>query len=232
MPPFIPISQSVHVVGRKKGGKNKPNPNLPPPEDAPKVREAVLAKRRNSAHLPRKQQTASAEAIKRSEDLKKALDLRLSGYSTRQIGALIGRAPSWVVTAIEQYNRENPSESAEAYRIVITERQQALIQTHWENRHDPKSADIIIKCDNLIANVTGAKAPERSEISGPGGGPLALTATPSSARLIVKEIFGDVTPTNVIDAELVPSAPDLSPPQLTGSVDPPGDDSGAGGNGA
>lgn len=128
--------------------------------------------------MPRKQNLGPKVAAKRldaAEAVAKACRLRREGKHIREIAAELGRSIGWVSEEINRAIREFPKEDAAALREHLLSREEALIATHWPNRHDPDSAKVIHASDKIIADIAGLYAPTKTELTGKDGGPVLVT---------------------------------------------------------
>lgn len=133
----------------------------------------------------------SVVAVVRSEDVTKALDLKRTGATIREIAVALNRSVGWVHKAIADYVDEHPAHNLEAYRHEVRERHEAIIASHWDLRREPAHARAIQDSEKILIAVNGAAAPTQTEVRSLSVG---VEATPEKARAVMRQLFGDVTP--------------------------------------
>ena len=103
------------------------------------------------------------------------------GYTSRQ------SASKDFIRALEQRRDEQAAEVS-VYRQEMNERLEALLEAAWDNATmgDPKAIETVLKVLDRQAKLNGLDAPVKSELSGPDGGPLALTsASPEDLAALI-----------------------------------------------
>lgn len=122
-------------------------------------------------------QRAGPRKVKRGERLISIIELRISGLTYEEIGRKLGvsrqRAHQLVMKAIAEQQRELDEDVKRLVHIELR-RVEAIISQLWPRRYDPRVADSILRAIERRAKLAGLDAPERRELSGPGGTPLGL----------------------------------------------------------
>jgi len=124
--------------------------------------------------MHKKASKTAARRIIAAERRLRALELRKQGYSYTEIGKAVGtsaqHAHRMVVKELERISAKL-SENADELRELQLERLRDLLLALW-----PKAAhgnlqviDRVLKILQEISKLTGIAAPERHELTGPGG---------------------------------------------------------------
>lgn len=126
------------------------------------------------------------------ERRKRAYELHvLEGRTFDEVAELLGVCNRGnVYRMVERYEMEllagGPSGNQLAHRermrmLGITQR---LMQEYWPARSDPDVAAFIVQLQDRRCKLVGADAPQRTEITGKDGGPIAVDATLAQRNLI------------------------------------------------
>jgi hypothetical protein len=109
--------------------------------------------------------------VRRTDDMWRAWKLFRGGMTYRDISRILecslGKAHSLVKDARDQIT----TREREDLVTEITERQRALISSHWRTRKDPDSAKVIHASDKLLVSIFGLET-KRTELTGKDGAPL------------------------------------------------------------
>ena len=128
-------------------------------------------------NLHPKESGTSRRRVEAQERRAKALSLRIAGASYQQIaealGCSVGAAHKYVKTELERLDRI-AKERAEELRRLQLERLAELLISVWPKakRGDLQAIDRALKLMQEISKLTGIAAPERHELTGPGGSQL------------------------------------------------------------
>lgn len=153
--------------------------------------------------MPASKAQRAAAAAKR----KKAVALALAGMDWQSIADQTGYAsPGAACTAVNEalkINLREQSELVEELRAVEIARYDRLQAAFWPkaiSEKDPKAAEVVLKCIAGRNKLTGTEAPLRTEHSGPGGGPIALTGAQMDEFEAILTA-GDVTASSTADRQ-------------------------------
>jgi DNA-binding transcriptional regulator YbjK len=116
--------------------------------------------------MRRRKNATGPIAVKAADDTAKALDLKRSGHTIRQIAATIGRSVGWVHSAIQKYVDQHPYPHLQALRAEVMDRQAAIIASHWATRTNARSAKVIQESDKILIQITGIEAKKEVDVSG------------------------------------------------------------------
>lgn len=92
----------------------------------------------------------------------KAYELRLQGQSYVEIGDRMGISPSQARNFVREgltYIQEELVEKVEEMRTLELERIDAMLASHWDHRHIPRHADVILKLQERRAKLVGLDVP-------------------------------------------------------------------------
>lgn len=127
---------------------------------------------------------SKAQRAAAAEKRKKAVALALAGMDWQSIADQTGYAsPGAACTAVNEalkVNLREQSEAVEELRAVEIARYDRLQAAFWPKaigEKDPKAAEVVLKCIAGRNKLTGTEAPLRTEHTGPGGAPIAFTAS-------------------------------------------------------
>lgn len=126
----------------------------------------------------------------------KALELRISGLTIREIATTLGKAISTVHEAIECEIREIPAAGVNALREVQGAQLDALVRGHLAKarRGDAEAAHVVISAIRQKAKLFGLDAPTRNEHTGANGGPIrTFDMSKLSSEQIDRLIDGDIS---------------------------------------
>jgi hypothetical protein len=138
----------------------------------------------------------AGEQIQRAEWVAEAVRLAVKGLSVRKIGLLVGKSHTAVCEALrEQFEARQPDpKEVELARAMKRERLHRQLDA-WVPRSlnmkpqvvidgfgqkviirapDKDAAMVVAKFEELLARLEGTDAPKRTELSGPGGGPVPI----------------------------------------------------------
>jgi hypothetical protein len=122
----------------------------------------------------------SRQRIGRSERANQALELRKAGKTFVEIGKKMGvspqRAHALVTQELVRLNATRSEAAAEVCRLEL-ERLDVLLAGLWGNAKagDTCAVDRVLSIMARRAKLIGLDAPEKRELTGKGGSPLALT---------------------------------------------------------
>lgn len=126
---------------------------------------------------------SKAQRAAAAEKRKKAVALALAGMDWQSIADQTGYAsPGAACTAVNEalkIHLREQGELVEELRAVEVARYDRLQAAFWPKaitEKDPKAAEVVLKCIAGRTKLTGTEMPARTELTGPGGGPIALTA--------------------------------------------------------
>jgi hypothetical protein len=127
---------------------------------------------------------SKAQSAKAADKRKRAVALRLAGMDWQAVADQTGYAsPGAACTAVNEalkVNLREQNEVVEELRAVEIARYDRLQAAFWPKaigEKDPKAAEVVLKCIAGRNKLTGTEAPIRAEHSGPGGSPIAFTAS-------------------------------------------------------
>lgn len=119
----------------------------------------------------------SAGTIERETLTVQALRMRKGGATFRQIARTlnisISTAHEYVSSAIAEL-RDEKSDLAIAVRDLQLVRLDSMLRQLWRKRDQPRVADTILRMMQREADLVGADAPKRTELSGPNGRPMQV----------------------------------------------------------
>jgi hypothetical protein len=123
-----------------------------------------------------------ARAVKRADDVAKALDLRREGQSLRDISAAINRSVAWVHKELERYTREHPAANLEELRLEADANLRLLLKqvmpiaTGRKAKLESKlwAIDRALKIRKQLTDLHGLDAPTKTvfDVSGLSDGQL------------------------------------------------------------
>lgn len=126
---------------------------------------------------------SKAQSAKAADKRRKAVALRLAGMDWQSVADQAGYAsPGAACTAVSEALKANlreQNEVVEELRAVEIARYDRLQAAFWPKaigEKDPKAAEVVLKCIAGRNKLTGTEMPARTELTGLGGGPVALTA--------------------------------------------------------
>ena len=125
---------------------------------------------------------AAPDRIRSSERRKLALEMRARGLPYREIGEQLGvsmqAAHRLVVTALEALRTET-GEAAADLRTLELERCDKMLAGLWEaaTSGDTGAVSAALRVAERRSRLLGLDAPQKAEVSGPAGQPIALEAT-------------------------------------------------------
>lgn len=110
-----------------------------------------------------------------------AVRLALKGWSTRRIGAKLGRHHSTVADALNvEFERVRPSEEDVCRRRSVLGEQLEEQIASWRPRSlkgDKDAAAVLVRFKDRYAKLWGLDAPVKTELSGAEGGPLVINVS-------------------------------------------------------
>lgn len=144
---------------------------------------------------------SSYRKLQAAERRKKSWEMRVGGARLQQIadafGVSIGTAQEDIRVMLKEY-REHYAEKAEEAASLDLQRLDELILTYWENRHEPKCGNLLLKLLEQRGKIHGYNAPTKVEVNN------ATTADSLSPEALKKQIEAHLSNTNVIsDARTV-----------------------------
>ncbi|MCL8016984.1 hypothetical protein [Streptomyces sp. AS02] len=126
---------------------------------------------------------SKAQRAAAAEKRKKAVALALAGMDWQSIADQTGYAsPGAACTAVNEalkLHLREQGELVDQYRTIQIAQYDRLQAAFWPKaitEKDPKAAEVVLKCIAGRSKLTGTEMPARTELTGPGGGPIALTA--------------------------------------------------------
>ena len=135
-----------------------------------------------------KDSKASAKRLKGAENRGRALELRKSGASYRQIGEALGislqRAHQLIMNELDRLSQLRLGTADELRRLELERLEMiALAIVSQVKKGDIKAGHLWLKTCESRRKLLGLDAPARAEISGPDGGPIETTD--AKERLLV-----------------------------------------------
>lgn len=130
--------------------------------------------------------------IRKNEQMLQALELRRAGASYQQIAnALsVSKTRAWkiVKAALDELVQQR-DDTAERVRELELYRLNKLRLALDPKKSDPRVADTLIRISAREAKLRGLDAPQKTELSGPNGGPIQTEEEkPDYSRLTVDEL--------------------------------------------
>ncbi len=124
----------------------------------------------------------------------RAIQLRVEGWSYREIAEELKVSVSTAfgdVESVIERNRQEANENAEKARRIALQRIDVAVRGLMPDVRsgNARSAEVMAKLEERRAKLIGLDAPEKRELTGADGGPLAV-ATPEAAARAVRELFG------------------------------------------
>ena len=120
-------------------------------------------------------QESPKRKVKKHQQMIQALELRAAGASYRQIGETLGvskpRAFRIVSAALDELT-VHCRDTAERVRLLELHRLDRYRLALDGKKSDPRTADTLIRISERVAKLHGLDAPQKTELSGPNGGPL------------------------------------------------------------
>ncbi len=128
----------------------------------------------------------------------RAIELRIEGFSYREIAKELGVSVATAfndVEAVIQRNKAEADERADKARHIALHRIDVAVRGLMPDVRsgNARSAEVMAKLEERRAKLIGLDAPEKRELTGADGGPLAV-ATPQRAKEIMSGLFGEVVP--------------------------------------
>lgn len=163
-----PPRQPKHAAKPRKP-LGKPIPRTP----------LVTAGRRTKARNKYVTSDANIPALSVAEKRQTAVDLRLMGHSLDDIGRAIdlsvARVSQLISEALADLAAVNAVSAGELREMELARLDRLLVQ-HWGKRADIKSSELILKILERRHKLSGIEVQQRrTELSGPGGGPIPIT---------------------------------------------------------
>lgn len=125
---------------------------------------------------------SKAQRAAAAEKRKKAVALALAGMDWQSIADQTGYAsPGAACTAVNEalkIHLREQNDLVDQYRTIQIAQYDRLQAAFWPKaitEKDPKAAEVVLKCIAGRSKLTGTEMPARTELTGPGGGPIALT---------------------------------------------------------
>lgn len=124
----------------------------------------------------------------------KAIQLRVEGWSYREIADELKVSVSTAfgdVESVVERNKQEANENSEKARRIALHRIDVAVRGLMPKVKDgdARAAEVMAKLEERRAKLIGLDAPEKRELTGADGGPLAV-ATPEAAAAAVRELFG------------------------------------------
>lgn len=127
--------------------------------------------------------TKSADPVKLSVEDKRraALELRIEGHAVYDIGVALGVTPGRVSQLLKEELtsiREQNEELGDELRVMELERiDRMILSWHIAAKKDPRAADVLLRWIERRHKILPGLEISRSELSGPGGAPIRLSAS-------------------------------------------------------
>jgi len=137
-------------------------------------------------------QQNSGRKVKSQQQKIMALELRAAGASFQQIASALSvskpRAFRIVRKALDDLVQHR-QETAERVRQLELYRLDHLRMALDPKRGDPRAADTLIRISERVAKLHGLDAPQRTEATGPDGGPIQTEEQPDFSKLTLDELL-------------------------------------------
>ena len=108
---------------------------------------------------------------------RQALELRAAGRNWEEIAKVLGYAShSGAIAAVNAALQKTLKEPADRLRSLTLERLTIILRTLWPKviAGDLGATDRVLKAMTAMRSLMGLDAPVQHEVSGPGGGPVAI----------------------------------------------------------
>ena len=143
-----------------------------------------------------------------------AFDLRLMGHSMQDIadaiGVSYGRVSEYIQDAMADLAL-NTAASAERVRAMECERLNRLLLAHWNRRHDPPIAALLVKILERLHKIQGLEV-TKHEVSGPAGGPVPIAVGAIDISRLSEEEVNQLENIVVKACAALPAPPLEAPP--------------------
>lgn len=125
----------------------------------------------------------------------KALQLRIDGYTIRDVAKKLGKAISTVHEAIEKELNEIPAAQVDQLREIDGARLEAVIRGHLSKarRGDAEAAHVVVAAIRQRARLFGTEAPKKTEHTGKDGGPFVFDLTKLTDEQLDRLVAGDTS---------------------------------------
>jgi transcriptional regulator with XRE-family HTH domain len=138
--------------------------------------------------------STSARRMTAAERRVEVLRLRRSGMTQHQIAAQLGIAQCTVSQALKAALaafKQQERDDADLLIALECERLDALLRAHWTaaSRGHLGATDRCLRIINQRCDLLGLNAPNRHEVTGKGGLPLAPKVTPEQLKMMAEEIL-------------------------------------------
>jgi AraC-like DNA-binding protein len=137
-----------------------------------------------------------AELLKIEQRRAEVAKLRVKAWTLKEIadhfGVSIGLIHSDLV-AVTARTKGQANEAIQIERAMSLARNDVATKAIMGSVEtgDVAAIDRLVKLDDRRAKILGLDAPQRGELSGPGGGPLEVEVNPATAARLVREAFGE-----------------------------------------
>lgn len=140
------------------------------------------------ARYGKRKATAKADAklIRAKEKHARAIAMRTAGATFAAIAKALGYADKAVVAKlIEREIRDIPEQEKQCHRALECERLDALLAASWPKAMKGETPSIMaaVAVCKRRASLLGLDAPTKTELTGPGGGPVEFLATAHDALI-------------------------------------------------
>jgi hypothetical protein len=153
------------------------------------------------------------------ERRRRAWELRIAGLTHEQIAKALGVSTKTIQShlkrALADYQAATAA-SVEQYRDQELARIDGIIAKLWPKREHPRVAEVILQASEKRSRLLGLNAPERREISGPGGRPIQTATTVFDASRLSTaqlEALDQMLAQATVDVTPQPEAPALPAPE-------------------
>lgn len=131
--------------------------------------------------------------IRKNEQMLQALELRRAGASYQNIAnaLAVSKTRAWkiVKAALDELVQQR-EDTAERVRELELYRLNKLSLALDPKKSDPRVADTLIRISEREAKLRGLGAPQKTELSGPNGGPIRTEEEkPDYNRLLLEELL-------------------------------------------
>ena len=132
--------------------------------------------------------------MKAAERQAQAISMRKAGATYKQIGQELGITAMGAFKAVEVGLDKTLRESSEGLRELEVQRCETLMRGIWSKAiaGDVQAVDRALKISERIARLLGLDAPVKTEVTGPGGGPVQSIAVTIPVELTTPQRLGEI----------------------------------------
>ena len=157
-------------------------------------------------------------SVRKTTNVERALELRTAGLHYSKIGEAMGKSRTQAYRLVKAGLEElqgTVKERASSVREIELRRLDALVVAHWNNRQDPRSAAVILQCQERRAKYLGLDAPAKQEVIYPqveAQKELDTSKLTQEERLTLEQIMLKALPDEdiVVVKDITPQISELS----------------------